>query len=286
MFLTVWPSFQWPNSWPRTARTSSFLHPCFLFWGNKEVELNTTESISYLLICLPTSGSFPRAGSSLLLADTHIQLLTEISSRRYLQKVNLQVQQSSTKRWWSLISMHTDIPIQTWTILENLPPNSPVPSLDLIVYLLRKRHYNESWHSEPQPLKAESKAEWSPPSTSFNTQNVAFLPRYYWMTTLPSSATNAMICFKNIIRKDGKVSSESPPLKNQYIDLHLGWVRQFILLRITLSGSLEISCQFYPSPKLSWNHKSCTEDVQLHNNTKDNERLSSCSWPGWGRVHM
>lgn len=130
--------------------------------------------------------------------------------------------------------MHTDIPTQTWTILENLPPNSPVPFLDLIVYLLSKRHYNESWHSEPQTLKVESKAERSPPSTSFNTQNVAFLPRYYWMTTLPSSATNAMICFKNIIRKDGQVSSDPPPLKNPYIDLHLGWIRQSFFSELLL----------------------------------------------------
>lgn len=31
IFLTVWPSFQWPSSWPRTARISELLHPCFLF---------------------------------------------------------------------------------------------------------------------------------------------------------------------------------------------------------------------------------------------------------------
>lgn len=31
IFLTVWPSFQWPSSCPSTARISGLLHPCFLF---------------------------------------------------------------------------------------------------------------------------------------------------------------------------------------------------------------------------------------------------------------
>ena len=31
MFLTVWLSAQWPNSWPSTANTSSLLHPILRF---------------------------------------------------------------------------------------------------------------------------------------------------------------------------------------------------------------------------------------------------------------
>ena len=31
MFLTVWLSAQWPNSWPSTASTSSLLHPILRF---------------------------------------------------------------------------------------------------------------------------------------------------------------------------------------------------------------------------------------------------------------
>lgn len=56
MFLTVWPSFQWPSSWPKTARISWLLHPCFLCCknvrqlghGNRK-DCRKTQNLIYLI---------------------------------------------------------------------------------------------------------------------------------------------------------------------------------------------------------------------------------------------